>query len=96
MQTSELADLDIHISVLSELSAIDAADEDALLAMLRPGIDGVVLRQGGLRSTFLPQVWEHFADPRDFLRALRHKAGLAGHYDPLARYSRYQVEEFGE
>ncbi len=96
MRAVEMESLEIHISVLGELSAIEIDSEESLLATLRRDVDGVVLQQGGRRSTFLPQVWEHFADPRDFLRALRRKAGLPDHYDPRARYSRYQVEEFGE
>jgi AmmeMemoRadiSam system protein A len=96
LSATELDDLELHISVLSPVKPVAAQSEVELLSTLRPGIDGVVLQQGGRRSTFLPQVWEHFQQPRDFLRALRHKAGLPGEFDPRARYYRYQVEEFGE
>jgi AmmeMemoRadiSam system protein A len=96
LRSVEMDSLAIHISVLSELSAVETNSEEALLSALRRDIDGVVSQQGGRSSTFLPQVWEHFADPRDFLRALRRKAGLPDHYDPRARYSRYQVDEFGD
>ena len=45
---------------------------------LRPGVDGVVLQYGQQRATFLPQVWESLPEPRAFVAALKHKAGLAG------------------
>ena len=54
---------------------IDARDEEDLLALLRPGVDGVIVQHGAQRATFLPQVWESFADPRAFLAALKRKAG---------------------
>lgn len=92
----ELESLSIHLSVLGPLAPIEVGSESALLSILRRGVDGVVVEQGNRRSTFLPQVWEHFVDARDFLRALRRKAGLPDAYDPRARYFRYSVEEFGE
>ena len=95
LRESEFGSLDVHISVLSELGVDEVDSEEHLIATLRRNVDGVVLQQGGRRSTFLPQVWEHFSDPRDFLRALRRKAGLPDYHDPRARYWRYQVEEFG-
>ena len=49
-----------------------------MLEALRPGIDGLVLEAGPYnRGTFLPQVWEQLPDPRDFLGALKQKAGLS-------------------
>ena len=64
------------MSLLSAEEAIEAASERELLAQLRPGVDGVILEYGRHRATLLPQVWEHVSDPRDFLAALKHKAGL--------------------
>ncbi|TJY63278.1 AmmeMemoRadiSam system protein A [Sinimarinibacterium sp. CAU 1509] len=95
LQDAEFASLDIHISVLSPSTPIDADSESALLAALRPGIDGIVLQQGSRRSTFLPQVWEQIPSPAAFLQQLRLKAGLPAHYDPGASYLRYTVEAFG-
>jgi AMMECR1 domain-containing protein len=69
-----------------------------LLAKLRPGIDGVVLRDGLRRSTFLPQVWEKLPDPAAFLDCLCYKMGVL---PELWRKKKldvfiYQVEEFRE
>ena len=51
------------------------------------GIDGVILVWLH-RSTFLPQVWEDFSDPRVFIGHLKHKAGLPPDFwDPGVRLS---------
>lgn len=95
LRAAEVDTLDIHISVLTTLSPVVADSEPALLAALRPGIDGVLLQQDRWRSTFLPQVWAQLPEPSEFLRRLRRKAGLPEHYDPRAAYFRYRVEAFG-
>ena len=72
----------------------DARD---LLSKLRPHVDGVILRDSFRRATFLPQVWEQLPHPRDFLRALKRKAGLVEDFwSDGVRVSRYTVEKFIE
>jgi AmmeMemoRadiSam system protein A len=66
----------IEVSLLSPAERIDVRDEEDLLAQVRPGVDGLVIAFGGHRATFLPQVWEMFTEPREFLVALKRKAGL--------------------
>jgi AMMECR1 domain-containing protein len=66
--------------------------------MLRPNIDGIVIRDGMRRATFLPQVWEKILNPEDFLDQLCLKMGSA---PDLWRRKKlevltYQVEEFHE
>ena len=96
LRKSDFDGLEIHISILTPMSPIVADNEAALLAALQPGVDGILLRQGAYRSTFLPQVWEQLPEPREFLRHLRRKAGLLDHFDPRATYFRYGVEAFTE
>lgn len=97
VQLAELASLCIEIAVLSAPAALPSvSDEQALLSLLRPDVDGVVLEQSGRRATFLPKVWSHFDEPTEFLAALRQKAGLPTAFDPAARYSVYQVTAFAE
>jgi AmmeMemoRadiSam system protein A len=85
----------VEVSLLSESRALDIAGEDDLLAQLRPGHDGLVLEYGRHRATFLPQVWEALADPRDFVVALKRKAGLPADFrSPQIRYSRYGVTKW--
>ena len=96
LQAAETADLEIHISVLSEPEPLPFADEQDLLARLRPGVDGLILEgPGGHRGTFLPSVWEQLPDPREFMAHLRLKAGLPPDF-PLVqvRLWRYTTESF--
>jgi len=93
---AELADLEIHLSVLGPLEPFPVASEAEALAALEPGVDGLVLEEGWHRATFLPAVWENLPDPRDFLAHLKRKAGLApGHWSSDLRLFRYRVDSFG-
>ncbi len=80
LTAAELQDLDISISVLGPTEPLEFGSERELLGMLRPGIDGLVLQDGGHRGTFLPAVWESLPQPADFLDHLKQKAGLPGNY----------------
>jgi AmmeMemoRadiSam system protein A len=73
---AEFAALEIEISVLGPLVAVDVASESALVERLVPGRDGVVLCLGRQRATFLPKVWEQLPSATDFLGELKRKAGL--------------------
>ena len=91
----ELQALHIHISVLNPRERLEARSEAEAISALRPGIDGLILEEGGLRSTFLPAVWDSLPDPGEFLSRLRLKAGLPAQYwsETLTLF-RYTVEEF--
>src|ERR1700733_4521257 len=68
--------------------------EAGLLAQLRPGGDGLIIEDLGRRALFLPSVWEELADQRQFLMALKLKAGLAaGHFSPEFRAQRFRSIE---
>ncbi len=90
--------LEIEISRLTPPRRLVYNTPQELVICLRPGIDGVVLRDGMRRSTFLPQVWEKIPDCEDFLSQLCLKMGApAGLWrrKALEVYT-YQVEEFRE
>jgi uncharacterized protein len=92
---AELPGTEIRVSVLSPLAPLDARSERELLARLRPGIDGLVLRDGPHVATFLPSVWESLREPREFLDQLRQKAGLApGHWSETLRFERYTSSDW--
>ena len=56
--------------------------------------DGVILVEGGLRGTFLPQVWEDLRQPRRFLTQLKRKAGLPDDYwSDTLRVHRFSTAE---
>ena len=82
----------LEVSLLSTPKPLRFADEDDLLAQLRPGEDGVILEAGGKRGTFLPQVWDSLPQPAAFMRELVKKAGLAADTRlARCRVSRYRV-----
>ncbi|MBU0728630.1 MAG: AmmeMemoRadiSam system protein B [Proteobacteria bacterium] len=76
LTADELDKIDIEISILSEPKPLAYTDGRDLIAKLRPGIDGVIIRQGFRSATFLPQVWDQLARPEEFLSYLCRKAGL--------------------
>jgi AmmeMemoRadiSam system protein A len=94
----ELNGINIEVSRLTRPVPLEYKDADDLLAKLRPNIDGVILKDGQRRATFLPQVWEKIPDPAQFLDNLCYKMGThvnswrARHLEVLT----YQVEEFHE
>lgn len=85
----------LEVSLLSKPRPVRFADEDDLLAKIRPGEDGLILEAEGRRGTFLPQVWESLPDARAFLTELVRKAGLPAD-TRLARCKlfRYRVVKF--
>jgi len=85
--------LDIHISILSLPEPVPFSSEEDLLAQLRPQVDGLIIEEGFYRGTFLPSVWEQLPEPREFLRHLKHKAGLSPDYwSSRIRVQRYTTE----
>jgi AmmeMemoRadiSam system protein A len=97
VRPDELGRLHIEVSCLTPATRLEVPAEQRLGA-LRPGVDGVILRRGFRRATFLPQVWEKVPDPVDFLEMLCDKARL-----PRSAWRQedvdllvYQVESFEE
>ncbi len=94
LKADELADLDLSISVLSDSVPIEFADEADLLAQLRPGIDGLIIQDGGKRALFLPSVWEQLPDKARFMGHLKAKAGMKpDHWSPGFKAWRFVTEE---
>ncbi len=89
----ELADLEVHISILTPAEPVEFGSQEDLIAKIRPGIDGLILQEAVRRGTFLPSVWEQLPEPRDFLMHLKLKAGLPADYwsDSIEVY-RYETE----
>lgn len=94
----ELNGIEIEVSRLTRPIPLEYKDANDLLSKLRPGVDGVILRDAFRRATFLPQVWEKISDPAEFLDNLCYKMGTSPdmwrrkHLDVFT----YQVEEFRE
>jgi AmmeMemoRadiSam system protein B/AmmeMemoRadiSam system protein A len=93
---AELGGVDFEVSVLSPLEPLFAEDEAEALRLIRPGRDGLLLQSEGRSATFIPAVWEQLPEPRDFLRHLRHKAGLPDAWTPGTRLYRFGAERYRE
>jgi len=98
VQPSELAEIEIEVSVLSEPHLLAFTSPDDLLAKLRAHRDGVVLQIGAQGATYLPQVWDQIPDRTEFLNNLAQKAGCAASAwrDPGTKVLIYQVDAFKE
>jgi len=89
----ELEKIVLEISVLSPLALVPGPEQ------VKEGVHGVYVKKGGRSGTYLPQVWEHFANKEEFLSSLcLEKAGLAA--DAWKERSTalyvYTVEHFSE
>jgi AmmeMemoRadiSam system protein B/AmmeMemoRadiSam system protein A len=97
VQAFEFDELEIEVSLLEPAVPLTASSEADAHRAIRPGVDGVTLEWRGLRATFLPQVWEQLPRPREFLAALKRKAGLPADFWAVdLRLSSYRVHKFQE
>ena len=95
VNTLELPDVSLHISVLAPLERMLVTNIDDLRAKIRPGVDGILLIAGNRRGTFLPDVWEQLPKMNDFLNHLWTKAGLAaGEWPENMEVFRYSTQGF--
>lgn len=93
LRADELTDLSVEVSVLTPMEPFEAGRYDALIAVLRPGVDGLLVEAGRHRATFLPSVWEELPDPAEFVAHLWRKAGLPPRaWPPGITTSRYRAQ----
>ncbi|MCK5361141.1 MAG: AmmeMemoRadiSam system protein A, partial [Gammaproteobacteria bacterium] len=89
---SEIDAIELSISVLTAPELIVFTSQSDLISQLRPGVDGLILTDGGNRGTFLPSVWENYPQAESFLTHLKMKAGLpADHWSGTIKLERYQT-----
>lgn len=100
VQYSELKEIKLEISVLTEREEIQFSSPDDLLNKIQSGVDGILLytRYGG--STYIPKVWESIPDKKKFLSTLCMKHGAPPNiwvtdYKNI-RVLKYQAICFGE
>lgn len=98
VQPEEVPIISIEISRLTAPQRLEFNKPEELMYSLRPRVDGVVLRAGNRRATFLPQVWNKVPDPEKFLSMLCRKMGVPPDYWREGNFEifTYQVEEFHE
>jgi hypothetical protein len=97
LSPQELERLSLSVSLLTAPEPMSFTDQADLLNQLRPGVDGLIIEDGGRRALFLPAVWEQLPDKEAFLAHLKHKAGMAvDHWSSHFKASRFQAEEVKE
>ncbi len=80
VEKHEIAELDIHLAILSDPMQLYVDSEKELMDVIRPGIDGVIVKEGPHHGNFLPNQWQQLPSKKDFLRHLKSKAGLPPDY----------------
>lgn len=100
LEETELKDIHVEVSVLTQPVPLRFADANDLLRQLEPGVHGVVLSmQDGRRSTYLPQVWEQIPGKMQFLSrlCLKGKMPVNAWRDPkVVGVEVYKAFAFGE
>ena len=97
LTADEYEQIEVEISLLSALNALSFTDEASALAQLTPQVHGVIFEYGHHRSTYLPQVWDNFADPVMFMATLKQKAGLPPNFwEQGVKVHTYTVAKFRE
>ena len=94
----ELPLISIEISHLTPPVPLAYHNPADLLKILKPNSDGVILKDGFRRATFLPQVWDQLPEAGMFLSHLCQKMGSAPDVwrRKVLEVSIYHVEEFSE
>jgi len=80
VEATEADALDLTVTVLTRPEPIAVRAFASLLDHLRPGQDGLTLKDdGGRRATFLPSVWTSLPEPDRFVAALLRKGRWPRH-----------------
>ncbi|MCJ7566657.1 MAG: AmmeMemoRadiSam system protein A [Anaerolineales bacterium] len=96
LQSDEIDDTEIEISVLTTPQPLEYNAPDEIPNLLVPELDGVTIIHGLKKATFLPQVWEKVDSPEHFLNMLCQKARLPAEAWKRGELeiSTYRVESF--
>lgn len=92
----EIEDITIEISVLTPPEPVPFRHPDELVEVLRPGVDGIILKNGFRQSTYLPQVWDQIPEKVQFLESLALKGGMQSDGWKTAEVQRYTALHFEE
>jgi len=87
---NEFEKIAIEISILSASKKLVYESVPSLIEYLEKNRPGVILKYGGRRATFLPQVWDELPKAELFLSHLCLKAGL----DPNEWRKKVEIETY--
>ncbi len=92
LSEEEIKKAEVSVSVLTRPELIRFENEKDLLTKIKPEQDGLILQERSNKALFLPQVWETFSSPEEFLVHLKQKAGLpADYWSPTIKVYRFSV-----
>lgn len=93
LRKEEFEDLSIDVSLLSAPQKMEFTNEENLLEQIRPFIDGIIIKDGGYQSVYLPSVWEQLPEKKLFLESLKIKAGMSPkHFSDTFEAFRFTTE----
>ena len=96
LKPEELDSIDIEISILTAPKRVEYLDIADLKRIIRPGIDGVIIKKGPYQATYLPSVWEQLPDFDSFFSTLCQKASMASNcIESHPQIYIYQAEKIG-
>ena len=78
LSQDEFDNLEISVSILSDIKRIKYKDEKDLLSKIYP--HGVIIALREKRAVYLPVVWEQLPEREVFLNSLKEKAGIDPYY----------------
>lgn len=93
LRKEEFEELTMDVSLLSAPEKMKFKDEADLLEQIRPFVDGIIIKDGGYQSVYLPSVWEQLPEKKLFLDSLKIKAGLTPkHFSDTFEALRFTTE----
>ncbi|GEM_PF-174391 len=97
LKPDEYDRIEVEVSVLTPPQKVEYRSVDELRKIVVPGEDGIVLKMGGHRATYLPQVWNDMHGFDAFFGFLCLKAGLGKSCLQMhPEIYRYRVRKFSE
>jgi len=98
LQKQELSKITFEISILEKPEPVKFTNISEFLEKVEIGKDGLILQHPPFSGLFLPQVWFHFKDAREFLENLAYKAGLTPDYvwHGETKFLKFGVQVFAE
>ncbi len=99
LRADELEKIDIEISILTPPEEVHYSSVEELKSLIRPNVDGVILKLGFNQATYLPSVWEQLPTFELFFGTLCQKAGLSSdclkHHPKIYRYQAKKITQKG-
>lgn len=92
LDEDEIKDAEISILFLTRPELLSFENEEDLLTKIKPNEDGLIVKERSNKALFLPQIWETFPSPKEFLIHLKQRAGLpADYWSPTVKVYRFNV-----